>query len=153
MIKNTLPDKSGIMNTHSRQGFAEGVLQVVLFTVLWFEWLVQHCVAKVLLAICEIFSHENNRNYNSYIFSYEFAFIHFLCFLTNKTRTRFSASWWSSNEKYFCFLFVASRILLQRYAKFNRFLQRNFLTRYSCSYYSSVSSGKQNSIFAKVLEL
>ena len=61
------------------------VLQVVLFTVLWFKWSVRkHCVAKVLLAIWEIFLHENNRNYNSYRFSYKFAFILFLSFLTNQ---------------------------------------------------------------------
>ena len=44
----------------------------------------KHCVAKVLLAIWEIFLHENNRNYNSYRFSYKFAFILFLSFLTNQ---------------------------------------------------------------------
>ena len=62
-----------------------GVLQVALFTILWFKWSVKkHCVAKVLLAIWEIFLHENNRNYNSYRFSYKFAFILFLSFLTNQ---------------------------------------------------------------------
>ena len=44
----------------------------------------KHCVAKVLLAIWEIILHENNRNYNSYRFSYKFAFILFLSFLTNQ---------------------------------------------------------------------
>ena len=44
----------------------------------------KHCVAKVLLAIWEIFLHENNRNYNSYKFSYKFAFILFFSFLTNQ---------------------------------------------------------------------
>ena len=39
---------------------------------------------KVLLAIWEIFLHENNRNYNSYRFSYEFAFVLFLSFLSNQ---------------------------------------------------------------------
>ena len=34
-----------------------------------------------LLAIWETFLHENNRNYNSYIFSYKFTFILFLAFL------------------------------------------------------------------------
>ena len=43
---------------HSWRGFAEGVLQVVLFTILWFKWSVkEHCVAKVLLAVWEIFLH------------------------------------------------------------------------------------------------
>ena len=31
-----------------------------------------------------MFLHENNRNYNSYRFSYKFAFIIFLSFLTNQ---------------------------------------------------------------------
>ena len=30
-----------------------------------------------------------------------------------KTRVKFSASWWSGNEKYFSFLFIAIRALLQ----------------------------------------
>ena len=48
---------------------------------LWFEWSVKKpCVAKVLLAIWEIFLHENNRDYNSY----KFAFVLFLFFLTNQ---------------------------------------------------------------------
>ena len=45
-----------------------------------------------------------------------------------KTRIWFSTSWWSGNEKYFCFLFIASRALLESHAEFNRLLQRNFLT-------------------------
>ena len=44
----------------------------------------KHSVAKVLLVIWEIFLHENNRNYNPYIFSHEFAFILFLFVLTNQ---------------------------------------------------------------------
>ena len=44
----------------------------------------KHCVAKVLLAVSEIFLHENNNNYNSYRFSYRFVFILFLSFLTNQ---------------------------------------------------------------------
>ena len=129
MIKNTLPDKSRIPESlknnrnsskafqlifHSWWGFAEGVLQVVLFTILLFKWSVKkHCVAKVLLAIWEIFLHENNCNYNSYRFSYKFSFILFY-FLSYKpkSRTRSSASWWSGNEKYLCFLITANRALL-----------------------------------------
>ena len=62
-----------------------GHLQVALFTILWFKWSVKkHCVAKVLLAIWEIFLHENNCNYNSYRFSYKFAFIFFLSFIANQ---------------------------------------------------------------------
>ena len=44
----------------------------------------KHCVAKVLLAIWEKFLHENNRNYKSNKFSYKFAFILFLPFLTKQ---------------------------------------------------------------------
>ena len=35
----------------------------------------KHCVAKVLVAILEIILHKNNCNYNSYKFSYKFAFL------------------------------------------------------------------------------
>ena len=41
-------------------------------------------VEKILLAILKIFLYENNRSYNSYRFSYKFAFILFFSFLTNK---------------------------------------------------------------------
>ena len=37
-------------------------------------------------------------------------------------RIRFSASWWSGNEKYFCYLFIANRALLQSHTEFNRLL-------------------------------
>ena len=49
-----------------------------------------------------------------------------------KTRIRFSASWWTGNEKYFRFLFVASRAQLQSHVEFNRLLESNFLICYSC---------------------
>ena len=39
-----------------------------------------------------------------------------------KTRFRFSANWWSGNEKYFLFLFIASLALLQSLTEFNRLL-------------------------------
>ena len=102
-------------------GFAEGVIQFVLFTILWFKWSVKkHFVAKVLVAIWEIFSHENDRNYNSYRFSYKFVFV--LSYKPKTTRIWISESWWSDNEKYFCFLFIASHALLQSHAEFNIFL-------------------------------
>ena len=71
-----------------------------------------------------MFLYQNNPNYNSYRFSYKFAFILFLSFLTNqKQESGFQLlSWWSGNEKYFCFVFIASRVLLQSNAEFNRFL-------------------------------
>ena len=99
MIKNTLLDKlenpeslkkvatvRELFNkcAHSLPGFAEGILQVVLFTVSWFKWSKKNCVAKVLLIIWEIFLHGNNCNYHSYGFSYKFVFILFLSFLTNQ---------------------------------------------------------------------
>ena len=44
----------------------------------------KHYLVKILLAVWEIFLHENNRNYNSYIFSNKFAFILFFSFLANQ---------------------------------------------------------------------
>ena len=70
---------------HSWRGFAEGVLQVVLSTILWFKWSVKkHCLAMILLPVWEIFLHENNCHHNSYRFSYKFAFILFFSFLTHQ---------------------------------------------------------------------
>ena len=42
-------------------------------------------------------------------------------------RIKFSASWWSGNEKQFCFLFIESRTLLQRYAELIDFYKSIFL--------------------------
>ena len=153
MIKNTSPDNSGNSESlknngnslksfqlmgHTWQGVAEGVLQFALFPVLGFKWSVKkHCVVKVLQDIL----HENNRNCNSYRFSYKFAFIFFLPSYKPRTRIKFSASWWAGNEKYFCFFLIASCALLQRHAEFNILLQRNFLTCHSCLYYSSMIYG------------
>ena len=39
-----------------------------------------------------------------------------------KQEFRLSASWWSGNEKYFCFWFIASGVLFQSRAEFNRLL-------------------------------
>ena len=69
---------------HSWQEFAEGVLQVVLFTVLWFKSSMEKYCVGVLLAIWEIFLHEDNRNNISKRFSYKFALILFLSFVTNQ---------------------------------------------------------------------
>ena len=94
--------------------------------VLWFKSSIKkHCVAKVLLAILEIFLHENNCNYNSYKFSFEFAFIILLSFLFIFL-------------KYFCFLFITSCALFQSHAECSRLLWNNFLTCYSYLYYTSV---------------
>ena len=63
-----------------------------------------------------------------------------MSFPTNQTQESsfHSAKWWSANGKYFCFLFITSRVLLQSHAEFNRLLWKNFLTCYSCLYYSSM---------------
>ena len=124
------------MYVHTWRRFAEGVLQVVLFTISWFKKMKKHCVAKVLRAIWEIFLHENNFNCNSYRFSYKFAFILFLCFLTNqKQEYGFQQADGLVTRNIFVFLFTRSRALLQSHTEFNRLLQRSFLTScYSCSY-------------------
>ena len=114
----------------------------VLLTVLWFKWSVKKlCLAKVLPAIWESFLHDNNHNYNSYRFSYKFAFILFLPFLTNEKQES-SASWWSGNKKYLCFLFIVSCALLQSHVEFKRLLWGNFFKCYSSSYYSSMTTSK-----------
>ena len=53
-------------------------------------------------------------------------------------KTKFSASCWSGYKKQSCFLFIASRTLLQSHPKFNILLQKKFLTCYSCLHYSSI---------------
>ena len=90
----------------------------------------KHCVAKVLLAIWETFSHENNHNYNSNrYFSTNSLLSSFCHFLQNKNKNQVF------RKSVVCFLFIVSRALLESHAKFNILLQRNFLTRYYCSYY------------------
>ena len=81
--------------------------------------------------------YENDRIYISCKCSYKFVFIPFLSFHRNQKQA-FLASWWSGNEKYFCMLFIASRALFQRYAEFNRLLEKDFRTCYSCPYYNSM---------------
>ena len=39
-----------------------------------------------------------------------------------KTRIGFSASWWSGSKKYFWFLFITSRAVLESNAEFKRLL-------------------------------
>ena len=90
-------------------------------------------------AIQEIFLHENNRNYNSYKFSSKFAFILFFSFLTNqKQESGFQEVGDLVTKDVPVFLFIASHALLQRHAEFNRLLERDFLTCYCCSCYSSM---------------
>ena len=67
--------------------FTEGVLKVVFFTVLCFKWSVRkHYAANILQGIWEWFLYKNNRNYNSYKFSYKFAFIPCLSYHRNETQ-------------------------------------------------------------------
>ena len=108
---------------------AERFLQVVLCTVLWFKLSVEkHCVAKVVLAVWEIFLHENNRNYNSYKFSYEFTSIFFFSFLSNqKQESGLQQIGGLVIRNISVFLFIASCALHER----------NFLTCYFYWCYSS----------------
>ena len=78
----------------------------------------KNCVAKVLLAIWEIFLHENNCRYNSYRFSSKFAFILFLPFLTNQ-KQEYGFQQVAGLVTWNIFLFIASRALVQSHAEFN----------------------------------
>ena len=140
MVKHTLQDKSGnpespkkiiatvqklfIKCTHSGQEFAEGVLRVVSFTVLWFKWSVKKsCAAKVFLAIWEMLWHENNRNCHSYRFSHNSLLSSFCSFLQSKNKNQvFSrlVAWY--REIFLFFLFIASCALLQSPVEFKRLL-------------------------------
>ena len=95
----------------------------------------KHCV-KDLLAIWEMLLQENSRNHNSYWFSYKIAFILFLSFLTNQKQESGFSKMVVWQQEIFFLLFIASHRLLQSHVKFNRRLKRNFLTCYSCLYYS-----------------
>ena len=86
----------------------------------------KHCVAELLLAIWEIFVHENNRHYNSYRFSNKFAFIHFLSFLWNQKQESGFHQVDGLVTRNICFLFIASGALIQSHAEFNRLLQKEF---------------------------
>ena len=75
----------------------------------------KHCIAKVLLAIWEIFFHENNRNYDSYRFSYKFGFIPFFSFLPNlKQESESQQVAGLVTRNIYVFLFIASCALPQR---------------------------------------
>ena len=62
----------------------------------------------------------------------------FCPFVETKTKNQIFSKIVACNKTYFCFLFLASRALLQRYAKFNKLVQKDFLTCCSCSYGSSI---------------
>ena len=92
------------------------VFYKLLYLQLCDSWSVKKiCVAKALLEIWEIFLHENNRNYHFYRFSYKFAFIPFLSFLTNqKQKSGFQQVGGLVKRNIFA--------LLQIHAEFNRLL-------------------------------
>ena len=97
----------------------------------------KHCLAIASLAVWKIPSHKNNLNYDSYVFSYNFAFIPFLSFLRNqKQESKFQQVCNLITRNISGFLFIASRALF--YVDFNIILYGNFLTCYSCSHYSSM---------------
>ena len=108
----------------------------------------KHCVAKVLLAIWEIFLHENNRNYDSYRFSYKSVFIHFFfffffffffSFLTNqKQESGFQqvGALVTRNISVFCLKLVA--LYFKAMPNSVECYNGDFLACYSCSYYSSM---------------
>ena len=142
MIKNTLPHQ--LENLERFESFSTNgpivggdLLRACSTGCFIYSFVIQVISEKTLCSkyftsSLRVFLHENNRNYNFY-FSYKSGFIQlFVLFYKRKTKIRFSASWLSGNEKYFCSLFIVSRTLLQSHAKFNRLLESNFLTCYSC---------------------
>ena len=92
-------------------------------------WVKGHCVAKILHVIWETFLYKNSYDFR-FVISYE-----------TRSKINFLGGWWSSNEKYFCSLFVESRAILQRYAEFNRLLYRNIVKQI----YSIVSEFNKDS--------
>ena len=84
-----------------------------------------------------------NFNNDSCNFSYKFAFLAFVTFLSfcrvQKQESNFQqvCGLVTRNISVF-FLFVVSSALLRGHAEFNEVLWRNFLTCYSCSYHSSM---------------
>ena len=139
MIKNTLPDKSGNPESLEKESkkfknFSTNVSIVVenllrafyrLFYLQYFDsgdqWKKQ-CVAKLLLAIWEIFLYEDNRNYISFIFNYKFAFIFLLSLKNEKRESGFQQVGGLVTRNISIFLFIASQALLQSHAEFNRLL-------------------------------
>ena len=107
---------------HSWRRFAEGVLKVVLFTVLWFKWsLKKYCVAKVLLTIGKYFYMKRIISTiptglvtNSLLSS-------FCPFLQTKNKNQVQQVGGLVTIN-ISLLFIASRVLLQSQAKFNRLL-------------------------------
>ena len=79
--KVTAVEKHSNKCSYSCWGFAEDILQVALFTILYFRRSVkEYCVSKTLFAIWESFLYENNSNFSCNRFSYKLVFIIFLFF-------------------------------------------------------------------------
>ena len=68
------------------------------------------------------FLYENDRKSNFYKFSCKFASTPILSFRRNKKQEINFQHVGDLVEKYFCFLFIESRALVQRYAEINRLL-------------------------------
>ena len=116
VIKNTLPYKSGnpesLKNNHSSWRF----LQVMC------TQLARICCGHSTSCFVQGFAFQvisektmKKRFYNEFYPFYPF----FVLSQKPKTIIKFGARWWPGNENQFCFLFIASRTLIQRYAKFN----------------------------------
>ena len=72
--------------------------------------------------------YENNCDFNSYRFNLVTNWLlPLFCSLEGKRKIIFLGNRWSCNERYFCFLFRASRAVLERHSEFSRLLLRNIL--------------------------
>ena len=80
------------------------------------------CFAKILLTSWELFLYQNNCSYHCGKFSCLFAFNPLKLIARIK-----SASWWSGNEKIFCFWFMSGHTLLQSMANSIDFGKGDFL--------------------------
>ena len=89
------------------------------------QWKI-HCVAKILLAISEIYFQENNVNCNFYRLKYKFTFMPLLSFVRNQTRIKLSASWWSG-KKIFLFLVYSESFSTSKHANSIGFYKGFFL--------------------------
>ena len=116
----------------------EGILQVALFTSLWFKWSVRKlCLAKVLLAICDaliwtLIPIDLVTNLLLFIF---------YNFLENKNQNHVFSKlvvWSGTRSFFFLFWSIVSHTLFQNHAELNRLLSNNFHTCYSCSNFSSM---------------
>ena len=112
----------------------------------------KHCVAKILLSVWETFLHQNNRNYNSYKFSYKFAFILFVFSLTNQKQESRFQNVGGLVTKNICFLLIAnseSRSTSKPYR-----IQQTFIKEFSYMLFLFVLYFHANmELFAKILNV